>query len=88
MQVAQELRAAEELAVRHSADLVKHSADLQELHTLVDGKASLQAVRNCVTRRHYEQAVAALGAQVDSKTPSTTTQKMQQQILVSPPCHY
>lgn len=38
-----------------------------ELGAELGTKASLAALRECVTRRHYEQAVSALGAAVERK---------------------
>lgn len=40
-------------------------------------KATLVALRECVTRRHYEQAVAALGAELELKCTHTTVTTLQ-----------
>ena len=71
---------------RHVAhmDTQIHSIEVQaglivgELET----KASLAALRECVTRRHYEQAVAALGAELELKCTHTTVSKLQSDLQV------
>ncbi len=40
-------------------------------------KATLAALRECVTRRHYEQAVGALGAELELKCTHTTVTMLQ-----------
>lgn len=62
-----------------------HSLEVQaglivgELET----KASLAALRECVTRRHYEQAVAALGAELELKSAQTTVSVLQSELQVA-----
>lgn len=49
----------------------------------LETKASLAALRECVTRRHYEQAVAALGAELELKCAQTTVSALQSHLQVS-----
>jgi hypothetical protein len=39
-------------------------------------KATTQALKECVLRRHYERAVTALGAEIEQKTPQSHTQAL------------
>ena len=45
-------------------------------------KATVQAVRECVTRRHYEQAVAALGSELERRAPQTSVNSLDSQLQV------
>lgn len=49
----------------------------------LETKASLAALRECVTRRHYEQAVAALGAELELKSAQTTVSVLQSELQVA-----
>eukprot|EP01032_Pedospumella_encystans_P025732 gene25732-29070_t len=49
---------------------------INELET----KATVVALRECVTRRHYEQAVAALGAELELKCKQTTVSTLQSKV--------
>ena len=51
---------------------------ISELET----KATVVALRECVTRRHYEQAVAALGAELELKCKQTTVTTLQSKVTV------
>lgn len=42
----------------------------------LETKATLAALRECVTRRHYEQAVAALGAELELKCSQSTVSSL------------
>lgn len=48
----------------------------------LETKASLAALRECVTRRHYEQAVAALGAELELKCTQTSVSALQNHLQV------
>lgn len=49
----------------------------------LETKATLVALRECVTRRHYEQAVAALGAELELKCAQSTVSTLQNSVTVS-----
>ena len=53
-----------------------------QIITELETKATVVALRECVTRRHYEQAVAALGAELELKCTQTTVSSLQSKVTV------
>jgi hypothetical protein len=55
--------------------ITKHSDTLLTMKSTLDEKVNLSDMKNYVTRKHYEEAVTALGSEIDSKTPSLNYQE-------------
>jgi hypothetical protein len=53
-----------------------------ELEKGLGTKASLVQLRECVTRKHYEQAVQALGAELENRAHSSTVQRLDHSVQV------
>jgi hypothetical protein len=79
--------------VRNSLDLTRR--DLQEVQVTTNNhsvdlstKATIAAVRECVTRRHYEQAVAALGTELEKKVSHSAIASLQATLQVRSNCFF
>jgi hypothetical protein len=58
----------------------QHVKALQDTATQLQGdlatKASIASVRECVLRRHYQDAVSALGGELELKAPQSVTREL------------
>lgn len=74
--------------MQNSTEIGRLQERAGELGTELGTKASLHALRECVTRRHYEQAVSALGAAVEHKAAQVSLDSVQSKLQVKYNCNY
>lgn len=84
MQIQRELNGAQADIAQSSRRIDRADTRAGELGVELATKASLQALRECVTRRHYEQAVSALGAAVEQKAAQHSLDTVQSKLQVIP----
>lgn len=82
VQIRRELDGAQADIAQSSSRIDRADARAGELGAELATKASLQALRECVTRRHYEQAVSALGAAVEQKAAQHSLDNVQSKLQV------
>jgi hypothetical protein len=69
----------------HVCEVDKSIMDMQDNLKL---KASVKELRECVKRKHYEEAVSVLGVEIESKTSINFSEALQKQIEVSDVCFF
>ncbi len=76
------LKTAQHGIAAAAANIVAIDASIADINEALVTKATVREVRECVTRRHYEQAVAALGADLDTRSTQQYADQLRDQLRV------
>ena len=81
-QVVRDVSAINEHLASCDDEILSLHGAARALQVELASKATLIALRECVTRRHYEQAVAALGSEIELKAAQTAVSDLQGRLKV------